>query len=141
MNKDIEKSILDIVHACADVQFVTNGIGAYPETRHLMNALNVDAPDLNLYFITTVGTPKYEQLERDPRVCLYYFNPNNRHAVRLFGVIDFVVDADLRRKFWRDEYKDFGYTGADDKRMVLMHFAPDEYKFYIGDELKTGKIA
>ncbi len=140
MSSNVVKSILDIVRACPDVQFVTNGLGAYPETRHLMNALNADATDLNLYFITTVGTPKYEQLLENPHVCLYYFNPENRHAVRLFGVIEFVVDADVRRKFWRDEYKEFGYTGADDKKMVLMRFVPDEYKFYIGDELKTGKI-
>ncbi len=140
MSNEVIKSILDIVRACDSVQFVTNGLGAYPETRHLMNALNVDSPDLNLYFITTVNSPKYEQLEHDPHVCLYYFNPENRHAVRLFGIAEFVGDADLRRKFWRDEYKDFGYTGADDKRLVLIHFIPAEYKFYVGDELKTGKL-
>ncbi len=140
MNSNVEKSILDIVHTCDSVQFVTNGLRGYPETRHLMNALNADAADLNLYFITTVGTPKYEQLEEDSHVCLYYFNPENRHAVRLFGLVEFVGDMDVRRKFWRDEYKEFGYMGPDDKKLVLMHFIPAEYKFYVGDELKTGKI-
>lgn len=140
MNNNVIDSILNIIHACDSVQLATCALNGYPETRHVMNEINKNATDLGLYFLTTVGSPKYEQLQKNPRCCLYYFNPKNRHAVRLFGQMKFVDNTSIRKKYWRDEYKSFGYTGADDARLAFMKFSPDEYKFYIGNELITGKV-
>ncbi len=138
-NKIID-NILGIVQACDSVILCTNGHGKYPECRHMMNALNMDTTDLDLHFITTVGSPKHIQIKANPYCCLYYFNPVNRHVVRLFGKMEFVHNADARYDFWRDDYMQFGYTGPDDKNMELMHFVPHEYKFYIGDELHNGQF-
>ncbi len=140
MNTDIKESILKIVRACENLQLATCAFGKYPETRHIMNAMNMGATDLNLHFLTTVGSPKYEQLSQNPHCCLYYFNPENRHAVRLFGKMQFIDDCAERAKYWRDEYAVFGYTDATDDRWVLMRFVPDSYKFYIGTELKSEKL-
>lgn len=140
MNNDTMRSILEIVHACDSLQLCTFGLGQYPETRHVMNGMNRAATDLTLHFLTGIGTPKYAQIQKNPNCCLYYFNDANRHAVRLFGQMEIIRDMDEKRAHWRDEYKKFGYSGADDKNFALLRFAPAEYKFYIGNEMKSGKI-
>lgn len=133
-------SIMEIVRACADLQLCTFGLGQYPETRHVTNAMNRDATTLDLHFMTSNLSPKFMQLTQNPHCCLYYFNPANRHAVRLFGKIEFISDIDTKRSHWRDEYSQFGYSGADDKIFALLRFVPESYKFYIGDEMKTGNF-
>ncbi len=132
--------ILEIVRACDAAILGTCGGETHPDVRHMMNALNIDADNLNLHFITTVGSPKHTQLKKNPNCCLYYFNPENRHVVRLYGKIEFVRNRDARYDFWRDDYMQFGYTGPEDARMELLHFIPAEYKFYIGDEMHHGRI-
>jgi len=136
MNEDIMK----IVRACDAAHLCTNGIGKYPETRHVSNAMNWDATHAPLYFMTARDTPKFDQLSRDAHCCLYYFDDATRHAVRLFGRMEFVTDKKLRHEMWRPEYAKFGYGGPDDDNFILMRFVPDEYKYYVGPELKTGKI-
>ncbi len=132
-------SVLNVVRSCDDVVLATCG-DASPDVRHLTNAMNRDAADLHLYFMTGRDTPKYNQLKQNPNCTLYYFNPTTRFSVRLYGKIEFVSDMSVRKKYWRDEYRQFGYTGPESDDFILMRFMPDSYKFYIGDELKVGKI-
>ncbi len=132
-------SVLNVVRSCDDVILATCG-GVSPDVRHLTNAMNRDAADLNLYFMTGRDTPKYNQLSKNPNCTLYYFNPVTRYSVRLYGEIKFVDDMRIRKKYWRDDYKKFGYNGAESTDFILMHFVPKSYKFYIGNDLKCGNI-
>lgn len=132
-------SIIDIIKSCDDVVLATFD-KTYPDVRHLTNAINRDTTDLNLYFMTGRQTPKYNQLQQNPNCTLYYFNSTTRHAVRLYGKIEFVTDIKIRKKYWRDEYKNFGYSDSESNDFILMQFIPKSYKFYIGNELKTGNI-
>lgn len=132
--------IMQIVRACQYVHLSTNGADGYPETRHVTNAMNRDARSAPLYFMTGGATPKYAQLLNDARCSLYYFDEATRHALRLFGFIEFVTDAATRNKYWRDEYQRFGYGGPDGENFILMRFVPEKYKYYIGVDIKTGEV-
>lgn len=139
MTNETLKTILDVVTACDSLQLATISLDGYPETRHVLNAMNQNATDLNLHFMTNKQSPKYQQLLKNPKVCLYYFIPENRHAVRLFGKIEIIEDNAQKQKYWQDDFKGFGYSGPDDANYALLHFVPDEYKFYSGG-LQIGKI-
>jgi len=140
MDTSVKQSIIDLVKSCDNLQLCTFGLSEYPETRHVMNGMNRDISNLDLHFMTTVGSPKYKQIRANPHVCLYYYNADNHHAMRLFGLIEFVSDGVQKNKYWRDDWKHFGYAGANDPKFALLHFIPKEYKFYIGNELKQGEI-
>lgn len=140
MNNDEIKSIIDVVKSCDDVVLGTNRLDGYPDLRTIMNALNADINNLDLHFITDRDSPKMKQLHHNAKCTLYYFNPNTRYAVRLFGEMNTVDDIAEKEKYWHDDYKQFGYTGADDPELALLQFKPHSYKFYVGDEMKTGLI-
>ncbi len=140
MNNDEIQSIIDIVKSCDDTILCTNRLDEYPEVRTVMNALNADVNNLELHFITDRDSPKMKQLHHNSKCCLYYFNPNTRYAVRLFGEMNVIDDMAEKQKYWRDNYQQFGYTGPNDTNLVLLQFAPVSYKFYVGDEMKTGLI-
>lgn len=136
---DIE-SIINVVKSCDDTVLSTNRLDGFPEARTIMNALNAETVNLNLHFITDCDSPKMAQLNRDAKCCLYYFNSGTRYAVRLFGEMRVVDDMGEKQKYWRDSYREFGYTGADDANLTLLEFVPKSYKFYVGDEMKAGLV-
>ncbi len=136
---DIE-SIINVVKSCDDTVLSTNRLDGFPEARTIMNALNAETVNLNLHFITDRDSPKMAQLNRDAKCCLYYFNSETRYAVRLFGEMRVVDDMGEKQKYWRDSYREFGYIGADDANLTLLEFVPKSYKFYVGDEMKTGLV-
>ena len=137
---ETKQSIIEIIKSCETVQLCTFGLGPYPETRTVFNALNRGISDLNLHFMTLRGSDKYKEVQKNPHCCLYYFNPETRMAVRLFGLISPVMDDARRRTFWHDDWKRFGYSGMDDPNFAVLEFTPKIYKFYIGNDEKTGGI-
>ncbi len=139
MNETI-KSIIEIIKSCEDLQLCTTRSDGYPETRHVMNGMNQNIDTINLHFLTMKSSPKFKQLQADDKCCLYYFNPNNRYVVRLFGRMKNINNPEEKSKYWQDKYSRFGFTGADDPNFELLHFIPETYKFYIGEKLYTGEI-
>lgn len=139
MNNSTISAILDVLTQCDDA-IVATCAGDFPDARHMTNALNRTATDLQLYFMTSRDTPKYKQLQENTHCALYYFNPANRHAVRLYGMMEFISDTDIRVKKWRPEFSKFGYGGPYDDAFVLMRFIPYSYKYYIGTDQKSGVL-
>ena len=134
------KAILDVVRACDAAQIATVRPDGYPETRHMANMMNRNATDLNLFFMTSRGTPKAAQIQADNKCCLYYYDDATHHSVRLFGTLALIDDEKSRHAHWMDEFAKFGYSGADDPEFILLRFTPHEYKYYDADGLQTGKL-
>lgn len=135
-----KQSLIDIVKSCDNVILTTYGLNDFPDTRIIMNALNKNATDLNLYFITSNKSHKYEQIQQNQNVCLYYFNPETRMAIRLFGEIVMHNDEINRQKYWNDNWKMYGYTDAFDPNYSVLEFKPNSYKFYAGPTEFSGLI-
>ena len=139
MDKTI-KSIINIIISCVYFQFCSFCFEEYPDTRIFLIGLNQDIDSIDLHFLTMKSSQKFKQLEKNNHCCLYYFNPTTRYAVRLFGKMENIDDQSEKNKYWQDKYSNFGFTGANDPNFALLRFIPDSYKFYIGEELYTGKI-
>jgi general stress protein 26 len=138
MNTEIQ-SIIEIIKSCDTAHFCTFGLNGYPETRIVLNKMNDAISGLSLlHFMTKRVSPKARQIAGNPHACLYYFNPETRMSVRLFGTAAEINDAAERREFWRDEWQKFGHAGADDPGFALIGFKPESYKFYIGDDEHSG---
>lgn len=139
MNNNDAAPILAVINAC-DAVILATCDGKHPDMRHVTNAMNIGTTELNLFFMTSRDTPKYGQIRNNPECALYYFDDKTRHAVRLYGKIEFVQDADVRRSHWRPEFSKFGYDGPKSPDFILMRFVPESYKYYMGNEIKTGKL-
>ncbi len=144
MSEEARKNILGVVTSCDTVQFCTFGLSKYPETRTIANMLNKnkkDIEDLTLYFLTNKYSHKAEQIKNNKNTCLYYFNPETRRAMTLFGDVEVISNQKEKEKFWMDEWKNFGYTGKEDETYCVIKFTPRIYKYYMGktDE-RTGEI-
>ena len=133
-------AILTVIHACDNVQLATVRPDGYPETRHLANMMNRDTQNTVLYFMTGRHTPKAEQLAKNSKCALYYYDDKTHYALRLFGTTQLVDDVTARHAHWNDDFRKFGYSGPDDPEFILLRFTANEYKYYDASGMQSGKI-
>ena len=141
--EEIRKNILNVVTTCETAQLCTFALSKYPETRTVANMINRNKNnimDLTLFFMTDINSNKIAQIKQNNNICIYYFNPETHHAMTLFGIAEIIDSQEEKSKFWNDSWKNFGYTGKDDKNYCVIKFIPKIYKFYIGKEQKSGEL-
>lgn len=81
----------------------------------------------DLWFVTTKGSPKLSEIERNPGVNLSYYKDRTREWISVSGEARVVEDRskirELYRPDWRAWFEDLGGEqdgGPDDPRMVLI---------------------
>ena len=85
------------------------------------------APGADLWFVTTAGTSKLDDLTRDPHVNLAYFRNSNAEWASVSGSAELSTDrATIRElyapdwKLWFPDEGDPRHGTPDDPRMVLI---------------------
>jgi general stress protein 26 len=72
--------------------------------------------DWRVFLATNKKTRKVEQIRNHPQVALYYFDPESPGYVTVVGRARLIDDADTRKSYWKDAWKDFyenEYRGDD----------------------------
>ena len=72
---------------------------------------------------TTQGSRKTKQIQNNPNVIIYYYEPNGRSYVSLAGKARLVNDPDLKAKYWVEGWNQF-YTDRE-KSYILIEVTPE----------------
>jgi len=123
----------------ADVVYMTTMRDGYPCTRAMLNMRNRDQypdhqhlyadhiEDLMTYVVTNTGSKKRKDIERDPRVCLYFCHPGEFFGVSLVGDLEIVDDMEVKRAVWADNLAQYFPTGKpEDEDYTLLRLFPRE---------------
>lgn len=139
MADNIKKIVFEVVENCETMQIATLALDGFPETRMVRNLRNFKLnpqykeklePTLDIYCLTNISTQKYEQLKKDSRACMYFFDASTRKAMTVFGRVEILQDIETKKFFWDDSWKRFGYENFEDKNLCLLKFKPERYKYY-----------
>jgi general stress protein 26 len=76
-----------------------------PQAR-TMDPLSPDA-DLVVRMATNPRSRKVEEIEKNPRVALYYFDPQTSAYVALNGLARLVSDPQQKKRWWKTEWAEF----------------------------------
>jgi general stress protein 26 len=79
--------------------------------------------DLTVWFGTNPNSRKVKEIQRDPRVTLYYFDPQAQGYVTLLGAARLVDDAAAKKTRWKREWEEF-YPDRD-KGYLLIEVRPE----------------
>jgi len=81
------------------------------DSRGRANARTMDAfaPDDNMVvrFGTNPLSRKVAEIRRNPRVTLYYFDPENQAYVTLHGTARLINARQEKLRYWKDDWKEF----------------------------------
>ena len=111
------RQLMERVRYCA---LITNGEDGQPQAR----TIDPSPPDerMVVWFATIPATRKVRQIERDPRVTLYYFDERSPGYVTLIGTARRIDDAEAKRKRWLEKWTPFYPGGAGEA--VLFEVIP-----------------
>jgi PPOX class probable F420-dependent enzyme len=102
---DVARQVMAAARYCT---LVTLGADSQPQAR-IMDPLEPEA-DMTVWFATNPATRKVDEVRRDPRVTLLYFDPKGPSFVTLLGRASVVDDpAEKARRFkeeWAPFYRD-----------------------------------
>jgi general stress protein 26 len=113
------REIMLSAHFCTLISLDARG---HPQAR-VMDAFEPEA-DLTVWFGTHRMTRKVEELERDPRMTLAYFDRDDPGYVTLLGHARLVTDLDERTARWKDEWEAFYPGGPSSDGYMLIEFKP-----------------
>lgn len=112
------KSLRELVGPYKFVAFTTIGANGMPNTRPM--ATQEAEPDMDLWFAARLDSEKVEELRKNPKVGLYYLNPENWHYVSVGGTVEIIQDQERFKRYWEDSWRQWFPQGPDDPEAVLL---------------------
>ena len=97
-------------------------LGGYPHTR-VVDPFEPE-PDFAIWIGTNAETRKLQQITRNPRVSLLYFDAPRQHYVSLIGAAAIVRDAAERSRRFKPEWNPFYQNGSSGDDYVLIRVRP-----------------
>jgi general stress protein 26 len=98
----VSREIIKLAGNCALITLDETG---QPRAR-TMDPFSPD-DDMVVWFGTNSNSRKVEQIRKDPRVTLYYFDKEGSGYVIIYGKAKLVDDPQLKETKWKEEWKDF----------------------------------
>jgi general stress protein 26 len=95
--------------------------------------------DGDLWFFTSVDTPKVDEVERDNRVNVSYADKKKQSYVSVSGTTTILYDRAKMEELWSPIYKAYFPDGLDDPKLRLMkvHVQKAEYWESSGGPIPT----
>jgi general stress protein 26 len=107
----------DIIEKARYATLITIGLDGHPQAR-IVDPMTTDANFIT-WIATNPLTRKVNEIRRNPRVTLLYFDTTSSSYVTLIGRAALVTDDAEKAKHWKDEWSPF-YETRDGKRDVTL---------------------
>jgi general stress protein 26 len=115
---------------------------AGPNIRALVNLRRQDAypgpsriaraDGFTVYLATSGASGKVRDVRADPRVAVYYCDPNSYHGVTLKGRAEILTDPGLKRELWSEDWRIYWAGGAEDPDYVVLRVKTDAIEGWWG---------
>jgi general stress protein 26 len=116
------RKITDLVKAGNSCFFCTLGMGSQLHARP-MTVMEVDDSGA-LWFFTEIDSLKNIELDRDPRVTLFFKEGDNAGHLKLDGNVEQVTDKATIHRLWSPKLRAWFTEGEDDPRICVLRVDP-----------------
>lgn len=117
------------------VGFVTIGEDGIPNTRAMMT--QEPAPDMDLWFVARLDSEKVDELRKNPKVGLYYYDEQDWSYVSVGGTVEVIQDQARFKQYWKETWRRWFPNGPDDPNAVLLKVDPEVVTCEEGNESVT----
>lgn len=95
-------------------------------------------PDSPIWFVAAMETAKIEDLQKDPRINLAYYNPGSRAWVSLSGKARLDQDKTRIKQLWQEDWKIWFPDGPEQPGLVLIHVNPETATYWEPEHGRVG---
>lgn len=138
---EIKQECLKLIESVESMHLATNGADGFPQIRMMSNMRCpkscTNAPkelfagledSFTAYMITGHSSPKMQEIRANPNVSLYYCQPEEFHTLLITGNVEEVLDMELKKLIWQDDWKVHWPAGPEDPEFLLLKMNPTHAK-------------
>lgn len=141
-DKEAKKKSLELMETSKAAYLTTIGNEGFPITRAMFNLRNKEqfpefteffAKQENQYAIfisTNTSSSKVSHIKINPKIVVYFCDPDDFKGVMFGGEIIIVGDMDIKRKIWLDEWTKYYLKVLDDPDYTLLRLIPKNARLY-----------
>src|SRR4051794_22520103 len=97
------RSIRELINGHEVVGFITIGEDGMPNCRAMMT--QEAEPDMDLWFATRMDSEKVDELRKNPKVGLYYYNQQDWSYVSIGGTVEVIQDQERFKQYWKESWR------------------------------------
>jgi len=140
--EEVEKLSLELIETSKAAYLTTIDNEGFPITRAMFNLRNKEQfPEFSeffanqeheyiIYISTNTSSSKIEHIKKNPKICVYYCDPENFKGVMFGGEVDKIDDMEIKRKIWLDWWTRYYPEGLEDPDYALLRLNPKQARFY-----------
>ena len=96
----------------------------------LTSAFEEHQEDMLIYVTTGTSSDKFKQIKANPKVSVYFCNPQQIQGLMLTGEIEVVTDMDIKKQLWQDDWKIHYPGGPEGSEYNILCLKPSGVKFW-----------
>lgn len=129
------ENVISIIKNSKAAYLATVDSEGKPEIRALLNlpnprkykklegkALIQDDEQLTLYFTTNTSSKKVQRIRKNPNVALYFCEPSLFKGICVSGIMEEVLDQDVKSDFWQRGWTMYYPLGKTDPDYTILKF-------------------
>jgi general stress protein 26 len=86
--------------------------------------------EFEIYISTNTSSSKASHIKKNPKICVYYCDPENFKGVMFGGVVKVIHDMNIKKNIWLDWWTRYYTQGLEDPDYTLLHLKPKKGEFY-----------
>ncbi len=140
--KELKQECVKLMET-ADVAYLGTIDGdGFPQTRAMVNlrnkaqfsgltsAFEEHQEDMLIYVTTGTASDKFKQIKANPKVSVYFCNPQKIQGLLLAGEMELVTDMDIKKQLWQDDWKIHYPNGYDGPEYNILCLRPSLVKYW-----------
>lgn len=86
--------------------------------------------DFLIYMTTDTASDQFKQIKANPKVSVYFCNPQQIQGLILIGEIEVVTDMNIKKQLWQDDWKIYYPGGFNSQEYNILCLKPRVGKFW-----------
>ncbi|MFX0037394.1 MAG: pyridoxamine 5'-phosphate oxidase family protein [Candidatus Hermodarchaeota archaeon] len=140
--EEAKKLSLDLMETSKAAYLTTIDSEGYPITRAMFNLRNKEKfpeffgffngldNEFEIYISTNTASSKTGHIKKNPKICVYYCNPEDFKGVMFGGEVEIIDDMNIKKKLWLDWWTRYYPEGLEDPDYTLLRLKPKVAQFY-----------
>ncbi len=140
--KEAKKISLELIESSKAAYLTTIDSDGYPITRAMFNLRNKEQfPEFSeffakqnnefvIYITTNTSSSKIDHIKKNPKVSVYYCDPEDFKGIMFGGELEVIEDMELKQEIWLDWWTRYYSEGIEDPDYTLLKLNPKTARFY-----------
>lgn len=140
--EEVKKLSLGLMETSKAAYLTTIDMEGFPITRAMFNLRNKEQfpefsnffasldNEFEIYISTNTSSSKTSHIKTNPKICVYYCEPEDFKGIMFGGQVDMIQDTNIKKNLWLNWWTKYYPQGLEDPDYTLLRLKPKVAEFY-----------